>query len=204
MKENDRDPLLKLHCPECGYNLQITAELRSRRLLPSKMPIRYLTPLEEGSQISVRGTAVFLDEVAKRGWSTFVPVTPDIGIDYVIAKEYTSVMIQLKAATKMSDKRYHVKLKKFLEDPLGFVVYYFIDDKTFFLVPFAKFWEVPRFKKLKPKVFAAGEYNDKLSLDKAREVMGNYENEKGWALLGHLETLEGMLQAIQDFVDKQN
>jgi len=82
-------------------------------------------------------------------------------------------------------------------------VYYFIDDETFFLVPFAEFWEIPRFKNLKSKVFASGIYGDKMSLKKAREEMGDYENEGGWKLLKRLETLEGMLQAIQNFAEKR-
>jgi len=103
-KNDDSSPRLTLRCPECGYGLQITATTKSKTLFPIKAPTRYLKPLDENSQISAHGTAAFLREVTKRGWSMFTPITLDTGIDYVIAKEYTTVMIQLKAATKDAEK----------------------------------------------------------------------------------------------------
>ncbi|MDH5597412.1 MAG: hypothetical protein OEY44_04850, partial [Candidatus Peregrinibacteria bacterium] len=145
----------------------------------------------------------FLHETTKRGWSVFNTITPDIGIDYLMAKKYVAVMIELKTATLMQDNRYHVTLKKILEGPLGFVIYHFVEDKTSFIIPSTEFWEIPRFKALKEKVFATGQYNDTMSLNKAREVMGDYENEKGWELLECLTTLDGLLQAIKNFTDKQ-
>ena len=198
--ENDSEPPLR--CPKCGYEIPM-AKTRTQPLLPigtDTRKIRYPKPSEV---IVSRGNAAFQAETSKRRWSIFGYVTPDVGIDYVIAKGYGAVMIQLKTATLMDDGRYHVTVDKFLEGPLGFIVYYFQDIDAFFLIPTTKFWKIPRFKKLKERVFEGGKYSDTMSYEKAKEVMGDYEGEKGWALLERLTTLDGLLEAIKDFIAKQ-
>lgn len=123
-------------------------------------------------------------------------------LDYILAKEYAAVMVQLKTATMMEDERYHVTVDKFFEGPFGVIIYYFADVKAFFVIPSAEFWEIPRFKALKPKVFATGSYSDELSYKKAKEVMGEYENEKGWERLEQLTHLNGLLEALRSFINK--
>ncbi|MCZ2809570.1 MAG: hypothetical protein O2V44_09475 [Candidatus Bathyarchaeota archaeon] len=190
---DDRRPILR--CTKCGYRIPLYWLPKLR-----KWQIGHPT---EGNRISSHGIAAFIDEATKRGWSIFDTLTSDIGIDYLMGKKYAAVMIELKTATLMANNTYHVTLKKILEGPLGFVIYYFVDDKTFFILPSMKFWEIPRFKALKERVFSSGHYNYTMSLKIAREVMGDYENEKGWARLEQLTTPDGLLRAIEQFIERQ-
>lgn len=203
VKKNNNDGSKRfIQCPKCGYEIPLTST-RIRKLLPIEAYVRYMRAQRESEQIESRGNAAFIAEASKRGWSVFGFVTPDIGIRYIIAKEYGAVMVRLRNATMMGDGRYHVTVGRFLEGPLGIIVYHFDDINTFFLIPSVKFWEIPRFKPRKPEVFAHGNYSDILSYKKAREVMGEYENENGWALLERLTTPEGISKAVKSFIDKQ-
>jgi hypothetical protein len=199
--EGDNHGFLLVKCPSCGYEIRFEVSKRSGILFSGLIRARIRSPIE-GEQIQSYGDAAFLNEASKRGWSVFKPVTPDVGVDYIVAKEYAAVMVQLKTATMMEDERYHVTVDKFLEGPFGVIIYYFADIKAFFVIPSAEFWEIPRFKALKPKVFATGSYSDKLSYEKAKEVMGEYENEKGWERLEQLTHLDGLLEALRSFIDK--
>jgi len=155
------------------------------------------------NQIVSRGDAAFLVEASKRGWSVFHPLTPDVGIDYIIAKGHCAAMVQFKTATLMDDGRYHVTVGRFLEGSVGYVIYLFQDINAFFLVPTVDFWEIPRFKALKPRVFEDGPYPDKMSYEKAKEIMGDYQGEKGWQRLEDLTAPKGLLKAIKGFIDRQ-
>lgn len=201
LKDNGNDRGLPLRCSKCGYEIPM-AKSRAQPLLLGT-DTRKIRRLKSSEEIVSRGNAAFQADASKRGWSIFSYVTPDVGIDYVIAKGYGAVMIQLKTATLMDDGRYHVTVDKFLEGPLGFIVYHFQDIDAFFLIPTTEFWEIPRFKKLKERVFEGGKYSDTMSYEKAKEVMGDYEGEKGWALLERLTTPEGLLEAIKDFINKR-
>jgi len=202
LKDNGNDSGLPLRCPKCGYEIPM-AKTRAQPLLTIGTDTRKIRNAKPSEVIVARGNAAFQAEASKRGWSIFGYVTLDVGIDYMIAKGYGTVMIQLKTATLMEDGRYHVTVGKFLEGPLGFIVYHFQDIDAFFLIPTTKFWEIPRFTKLKERVFEGGKYSDTMSYEKAKEVMGDYEGEKGWALLERLTTPEGLLKAIKDFIDKR-
>ena len=202
-KENDDDDRKRpFRCPKCGYEIPL-ARMRVYGLSRVKAPTRRIRPLKPTEQSVSRGNVAFEAEASKRGWSVFSLVTPDVGIDYMIAKEYGAVMIQLKTAEMMYDGRYHVTVDRFLEGPLGTIVYHFQNINTFFLIPSMKFWEIPRFKELKARVFDYGKYSDTMSYEKAKRVMGDYENEKGWELLERLTTSKGLLQAIKNFINKQ-
>ena len=161
----------------------------------------FTKPQPPENQIVSRGDAAFLVEASKHGWSVFHPLTPDVGIDYIIAKRHSAVMVQFKTATLMSDNRYHTTVGKFLEGPIGYVVYCFQGVDAFFLVPTVDYWEISRFKALKQRVFEEGPYNDKMSYEKAKDIMGTYEGEKGWARLEELTTPDGLLRAIKEFRD---
>lgn len=152
----------------------------------------------------MRGGAAFFIEAVNHGWSVFNTETPDIGIDYVIAKGYCAVMVQFKTTTLMDDNRYHVDIGKFLEGPLGYIVYYFQGANAFFLIPSVDYWEIPRFKALKQRVFEMDKpYHDTMSYETAKKVMGDYEGEKGWVRLEELTKPDGLFRAIKEFADKQ-
>jgi len=198
MKEkNNKDRYTSsIQCPKCGYEIPVVGTHR-RNLILGELRVCSIGPLGPTGKIVLRGNAAFEVEAGIRGWSAFRPVTSDVGVGYVIAKKLCAIMIQLKTATKLADGRYHTTLYPFLEGPFGFIVYYYQNDRTFFLIPSAEFWRIPRFNRLKDQVFAQGEYNDKMSLDTAREVMGDYEGEKGWERLEQLTTPEGLLRTIR-------
>lgn len=167
---------------------------------------RYFTE-RQGSQgrIEMHGSAAFYIEAVNNGWSVFHPITPDIGIDYVIAKEYGAVMVQLKTATLMSDNRYHVEVGEFHEGPLGYIVYHFQDVNAFFLIPTVEYWEIDRFKRFKDRVFSTGKpYRDTMSIETARKVMGDYEGKKGWDRLEQLTDPEALSEAIKGFIDNHS
>jgi hypothetical protein len=152
----------------------------------------------------MRGAAAFFVEATDHGWSVFATVTPDIGIDYVIAKRYCSIMIQFKTATLGDDNRYHFEVDKFIENPLAYVVYYLQDDNKFFLIPFSEYWHVSRFEKLKQRVFQRKKpYHDKMSIALAMKEIGTYEGKRSWDRLNDLSKLDGLFGVIKEFTDKQ-
>jgi hypothetical protein len=163
----------------------------------------YTNPQSPDNQIESWGDSAFLGEASNHGWSVFKPITPDVGIDYIIAKRHAAVMVQLKTAKVMDDKRYHVTVGRFLEGPFGYIIYYFQDHRAFFIVPTVDFWEIPRFKALKARAFDKGSYPDTMSYEKAKKVMGEYEGEKGWELLEQLTSCHVLLQVIMAFLAKK-
>lgn len=165
----------------------------------------YTKPQGPQGRTQTHADAAFNNDAVNHGWSTFCPVTPDNGIDFMIAKEYGAAMVQLKTGTVMSDNRYHVRVDKFPEGPLGWVVYYFQNVNAFFLIPTVDYWQIPRFKKRKTRVFESSKpYDDTMSYETAKRVMGNYEGEKGWDRLERLTSPDGLRKAIEEFEAKKD
>jgi hypothetical protein len=176
----------------------------TRALLKIKLRKAWVRELDREARKQKLSELIFEFETAvKRSWQVFHLRTRDIGTDYMIAKDWAKLQIQLRSSwIRTSDGRYNFQLSRFEKDPTAFFIYLLIhflaDSKLdiiirewptskcdFYIIPTTEMGDIKPFKNaFKSKTWKKrGSYNSTLTAEQIRQFLEKYKNEKGWERL---------------------